>query len=471
MSPSYLTNKEAVLAIQEIEQDSDLFRFKIGRWCAWPIVRWHVIRDLQCRPDDEPTVSAREKSAAFYVKQLFSDIRKIWASTASEVMVSTLSRFRTSIKDGHSNDIFFDRLIAVEKTKFLKQELGIGTAAEALPKFQADISLECIEWLSEALARRWVSKKIAEISAELIEKIQIHRPLVTITVRVLARKLQAFWWKKLFFKIILSRASIRTVLFTSHPRALIAAARELGIFAVEMQHGCIENYSTLYSYTSSAHPYKSHMTIPNKIFLFGDFWKERLQKSNFWSEELCVVGNPSVESLHKREKAAFLDKKLPRILVSTQGFSTQELLNFLDEVVLISGKNIELIVKLHPLYDRSLTKWQELASKYDSIKIVDATSGVTTLELLESCDYHTSIWSSVHFEAIAMKVPTIILGLTGWENVEELISLKWAELARTPKEFCALIKRGLLEKIAVTSASEKLLKQFSPREAYDALFA
>ena len=88
-----------------------------------------------------------------------------------------------------------------------------------------------------------------------------------------------------------------------------------------------------------------------------------------------------------------------KILITTQGFDTDNLINFYDDFFKMIDDQFKITIKLHPQYDKKNLKWNQLAQSYDNVFISQKTN---TLELINKCDIHLSIWSTTHIEAVSM---------------------------------------------------------------------
>ncbi|MFW6016026.1 MAG: hypothetical protein ACOCRK_06275, partial [bacterium] len=60
-------------------------------------------------------------------------------------------------------------------------------------------------------------------------------------------------------------------------------------------------------------------------------------------------------------------------------------------------------------------------------------------------DFHASVYSSSHYEAISLGTPTAVLELDGWENVSDLLDNKIAIRISSPNNFVNLIEHILKE--------------------------
>jgi hypothetical protein len=63
----------------------------------------------------------------------------------------------------------------------------------------------------------------------------------------------------------------------------------------------------------------------------------------------------------------------------------------------------------------------------------------STFDLLVRADFHMSIASAAHYDALGLGVPTIVLPLVGHELVQQLIDDGHAYLSKTPKDLLSYL--------------------------------
>lgn len=233
---------------------------------------------------------------------------------------------------------------------------------------------------------------------------------------------------KFFYKLTKPKKVI--ILYGSYGQeGEIAALKSLNIEVLEYQHGHLypEHYG--YNYHQDLKPLKHKLLLPDKLFVYGNYWKEVLLELGFFEDsEIVNSGNPSFKNI----KAISLDinGKIP-VLVCSQPNSAHLFMQFIENYM----KNSEFkdkyywIVKLHPR--EVLGEWEEFVKDKNNIEI----SNVDTYELLKSVDIQLTGSSTTLYEALYFGVSNYIilndLKINESENFDEsigkIIELDWTE--------------------------------------------
>jgi hypothetical protein len=134
--------------------------------------------------------------------------------------------------------------------------------------------------------------------------------------------------------------------------------------------------------------------------------------------------------------------KRTKIIVTTQNIDVDLLISFLVELLNIATIPVEIDIKLHPReYDRQ--PYEFAFKNYPNVRIIAGHESPSTFELIAIADYHASIYSTCHYEAIGLGKPTIILPFTNHEIMLPLCDQApgCAVLARTPAEMNWIISQ------------------------------
>jgi UDP-N-acetylglucosamine:LPS N-acetylglucosamine transferase len=219
--------------------------------------------------------------------------------------------------------------------------------------------------------------------------------------------------------------------YGSFERALIAAAKQLGVPTLAIQHGIIYSKHKAYVYYkneispdgSAKSPY---CPIPDKTAVYGPFYKDFLTKRSAYPESTIVVtGQPRydrlchLEELYSRERflrSHRIDRGHKVILWTTQchGLSMQENERNFRIVLEVVGalKNVTLVIKQHPGEGPNYTRMiASYLAEYRANAIL-APGYSDTYEQLYVCDLLISKSSTTMTEAVALSKPVILLNLT-----------------------------------------------------------
>jgi len=459
-----LSYTEASEFIRKKEEALDLLRFKVGEWSIWPVLRPHFGLALQ----KLPTAAKKPFPRLMRLKALLRDIPTILFMPSAHWLVKSYSSARSDQRDGLYTDIYFDDLLT-GNSKFFKVEL-----------------LNSAQFLNRSRQARIPSHATTTIfdlaSAFLVRKNR--NPDLMVTARLLFNELASdmllakcfsyeqilkimrhFEAQRRVWKWTLRRVNPKQVLTADNfETGINAAARELGIEVVEFQHGAIDRQHMLYSWSKYAVAFKTSMPLPNKIFAYGDFWNEELLATGFWSEEVRPVGSLRMDHYRTLRKQRIPNGSTRKVLLTAQGIDTQRIIEMMS--ALLEQYNgdcpLKLIVKLHPVYDTATKPvYQNALAKFKNVEIISGAEEPSTFDLLMESDYHLSISSSCHYEAIGLGVPTIVLPFSSHEAVIPLCHANHARVVYSVGEL-----RGILEKKASTSELEKISNYFfSPNAA------
>jgi hypothetical protein len=206
----------------------------------------------------------------------------------------------------------------------------------------------------------------------------------------------------LFYR--LSRPEKAIFLFASYGReAEIAALKKLNIEIIEYQHGHIYKEHYGYDYHPLLKPAKNQMLLPDKFYVYGQYWKDILLELGFFEEdEIVVAGHPDlkdVEHIHIET-----DGRTP-VLVCSQPVLGKILIEFIQNYSENSefSENYFWIIKLHPRETHQ--EWERFVAGKSNITISD----LSTYALLKSVDIQVAGPSTTLYEGLHFNVSNYII--------------------------------------------------------------
>ena len=208
--------------------------------------------------------------------------------------------------------------------------------------------------------------------------------------------------------------------------ALICNAKRFKIKTIAIQHGagvedCEHSVST---FANEQNSFGYH--LPDKMLLFGEFWKQSFIKHNYPPEKFEVFGNPSffeldiseyVSNLSNLYTKYNLDKNKKIILFTTSRYQGRQNKYNFDELVWNNllenfSKNnaFQIVLKVHPHEHTEV--YEKILEKYENInaKVIDGN----ILELLTISSVLVSNVSTTLVDSICLKKPTIEVE---WDDV------------------------------------------------------
>ena len=436
--------------LQTIETNQELLHWKIGAWSAWPIIRFNLAVLASKLVIDTTDIRL---TAIEYIQQSTRDITGFLRSKNPKVLLYVASSNRVEQESGLYKDIIFDELLhyipEYFKIENINNKYYLNQSQCAL--YPSQISTSCISLITNILSKLVWPHSIDIVAREFFNTIQKNWRISEISYSYICRVLRTYYWRKRLFHNLLYHLKPQVlflqVAYTNH--ALVAAAKELNIKAIEFQHGIIDRHHPGYSWQAPAICYKNQMPIPDLIFVYGDYWADELTFNGFWNKEIRSVGSLRLDEYRFRHDSVtinnnnriFLSKK---ITVTTQALDIDRLISFLIEFIKNSTIPIEVDIKLHPR-EFNRQPYENAFKTYPNVRIISGHEFPSTFELLSITDFHVSIHSTCHYEALGLGKPTIILPFTNHERMLPLCAQVpgFAFLARTPTEMNQIITQNI----------------------------
>lgn len=183
-----------------------------------------------------------------------------------------------------------------------------------------------------------------------------------------------------------------------HNEGIIAAAEDCGIEAIELQHGLINKHDLYYVYDQELKSKLNNAFFPDRILLFGQYWKDVLSQGTEWNSSQLIIAGDYLSSKAKEHR--YLQKE-NIILVASQKTLHDLFIPRIEEL----KKSIEafpewrIILKLHP-FEKETQKYSALSD--EKLEIAPLHSNIS--DYLEIAKIQISIYSTTFFDAIGSDV-------------------------------------------------------------------
>lgn len=459
---------DAMLA--DFERTHDPWRIRLDGWAAWSLVRWSVAMGLARLPMGPARPLRRGQRLAL----AFGDALGWLRLRRSPVLAQTYSSALLEEENGRAKDIWLDDLLArVDSAVKVEQ---VNNAAFLERRRHAirppDLTTELVNAGCSVLFRMHRPGAAAEAACELVALLRAAFGPEAPDERVVATMLAVFLWRKRLWASLLSRVAPRVVLVADPGEfGLIAAAKERGAVVVEIQHGIIDRYNPSYSWPAGAAPHRAALAVPDRLLVHGEHWRDELAVHAFWGDGLRVVGNPRVD-LYRRARSGRRPGGNRTLVFTSQGIAVEEAANLLAQCAeAAQGRGaLEIVVKLHPVYDQGPRAYAERLGHFPNVRIVSANEMPSTFALLAAADLHASISSATHYDAVALGVPTVVLQLASHETVAPLVAAGDAMVAADGATLCTLataatlpvLERSVSERYCRPGAVENMLRELAP---------
>ena len=431
---NFLPAEKVDSLLHMIEMKYELLDYQVEGWCVWPILRFEV----GCQLENIPLTKRDNTSLLKTFLLTAPSIKSFVFPHPVRHVVKTYTSGLVEREGIFYKDIWFDDLLKeigdYMKIEAINNPSFISRRKAALIK--SNLTTNFLDISGGILTRMSCPKDISQIARRLSEILNQELKLDFFTSRRVEIRLKNFYWRKKIYSYLLRRVHSKYLL-TADPgeHALAAAAKEQGIRVVELQHGLINKHHYAYSWQANAVNYKNRMPIPDRLFLHGEYSKQELDANGFWGKALCVVGSSRMDHYRQR-KIPEKREGVPAVVLTTQGIDVENTVQFMAAFLKASKGRLEfrLYIKLHPVYETDKTPYEAAFKADPRVEILMGMEEPSTFDLLARADFHLSISSTCHFDAMGLGVPSVILPLTTYENVLFLCEAGHAFLARTPKD-------------------------------------
>jgi hypothetical protein len=184
-----------------------------------------------------------------------------------------------------------------------------------------------------------------------------------------------------------------------HNEGLIAAAKYLGIESIEFQHGLIASNDLYYVYHEQFASAISKAFFPEKIMVYGPYWKRILENGcEYHSYQIKVAGD-YLFRLNKQTTDAINKENL--IVVCAQKNMHDDYVAYVNVLMQHAAAypDWKVVVKLHPL-EKNKSAYYALNELGVEIRDIE-----TPLDnLLKQCKIHISIYSTTFYDALGFDV-------------------------------------------------------------------
>lgn len=201
-------------------------------------------------------------------------------------------------------------------------------------------------------------------------------------------------------------------------KAIVAAAKDLGIPVFELQHGTISKYHLGYSYPEKSRKEGFIPYFPDKILTFGEYWIDE-RYCPISKDNIVPIGFPYLQYQSKEFKS--IDKKPNQILFISQGVIGSKLSESAYQFA-CNMPDYDIIYKLHPgEYESWKTSYPKLseASKLDNFQVLKGE--IPLYQLFAESTYQVGVCSTAIYEGLMFNCKTFIFSLPCSEYMDDLI--------------------------------------------------
>ncbi len=429
-----LSEQEVWEKLDRLETETGILNLQVDGWPAWQILRFTVASKMQKLNWQKPPASRGDLITALLRGLNFWNIQQ-----RDYIVHSLYSGARNKTEKGYS-DIWFEDLLenVPGGGKLIRYNAPGYSDRQSKLRTPYDYDTTLLIYFATFLAKVLPVKDPDNHAKKIAELAYSKLSLPFITEKFVLRRVSVTYWQNRLYKVLLKAMRPKAVFVIDTTEfSLLSAAQELGIKFIELQHGIFTRFHPRSLRPELASSNK--ILFPSALGLYGDFWKKELQETAIGKKNLIqVIGNPLLEKYRRlREERRSQSRS---IVITTQPFDLATMRDFFQEFLKASDENIKVIFKLHPASGSSAGLLHEL--KDSRVEILTGLQEPNTYELIANADFHLSVASACHYDALAIGTPTIILALEGHELMLNLHEKGAASLVKTPAELLKILKEG-----------------------------
>ncbi|QQS88666.1 capsular biosynthesis protein [Fusobacterium canifelinum] len=265
------------------------------------------------------------------------------------------------------------------------------------------------------------NKLIENCNKELCNLLEINPNLPLFDKTEIMREIEKFKIQYNYYYSYFKKKNIKEIyiICAYGKEGVVAAAKDLNIKAIEIQHGTITKYHLAYHYpTNQKIPY-----FPKYFYSFGKYWEEIVTFPK--GTKLRVYGFPYLQNQLIKYKDVPEEKD--QILFISQGHVGEKLLykaiGFAQK-----NKNKKIVYRLHPGELRySIRNYINILEKYTLNNFILEDCKEDLYKLIKESEYIFAVSSTAIYEALALGKDVGIINLPSYEEVIDLIRQSYVD--------------------------------------------
>lgn len=423
----YLKRKEVIHKLDDWEARFPVENWKLNGVHIWPILKiklfFKVFTQVEKQADSPKAPAFSEKITK--LKGLFNQISKLNLNKADFVFSGSHTH-RVNF-EGKSINRYFDPMMNYLRQKnipglcldyhSLSQDPGTHIQLDQLIPLFRFPTLETKELMEDPAFQEILEEMAVFFS---IDKNKITSLLFNLVKEVIK-------WKKLYlqiFKKVQPRYCFGLCYYSIPLLGMNAAAHELDIISVDMQHGTQGKLHAAYTFNKV--PKEGYNVLPREFWCWDlGSYSELLSWTQGTSHEVRISGNPWFESLLKKDQKSLpsLPQDKPLILYTHQPLKPI-LDGYLLETIKATHEQYHWWIRLHPVIkDAERVQLLDILRENNIIEHVEIEkAGLFPLPvLLKAATLHISKFSGSLIEAAMVGTPSIILEEIGLETFGSLL--------------------------------------------------
>lgn len=443
-----LTHAETNARFVALDSNPILQKVCFDGWLAWPIVKERIW--LACMMlGEEGAATSGSRKAFSRLEPAIMDLTRGFLRPQRCATAALYTPRQLKMPDGRFIHPHLGDLSKLQAERpWLNYLFGPAQAdGLSVPHLHHD-GLGAIPAVMAKLTKR--RRLIQQISAELAAAIAPTLPELSdaeIFERIadmLARFRLRFW----LCRALLRRWNVSRLIVLDPDGKVpeVAAAKDLGLPVLEVQHGMFSCYDPEYAWKPLHRNLLGRMPVPDQIVVFGPLWRQQLKISGYWQDHNVIEACNPVIPIFRAHRAAYRLARQPegplRVLFPTQDHLRDHSVEFwskvLDELRQLNDTEVHLRIKLHPGEWAHEAEYRVLVDAFPERCSMAAIESDGFTELMEA-DLVAGYTSLMMLEALGIGVPVVGLadaaGGSFWETYNTPELRNDIREARSPDEF------------------------------------
>lgn len=414
--------------IWELEGKYNLLDFEIDGVKIWQYLRMEIyyllakeLGILEQRHVSQQSLSIVLRNSLTLVKNLFIGNPFLMFNKKKDVLVFTHNRSK-KIEDKFE-DIYTKSLVS--DLRSLKQSyLCFEKPYQGRHVRKKNSDIRYLDFILSASVFYGMIYQIKNKSAlEVMRKVELEIESYTASsidlIKLLKKNVGRYKLGYILYSRLLKRINpkvIYSVASYSYLGDMIAAAKDLGVKTIELQHGVVSKYHMGYSFPDK----QALLYYSNVFYSWGDFWNKSVKNA---FDEVKVKGF----SFFRNNSAYYQDvKKENRILILSQAALGEKIMNEMLKLINIFS-DFQISYKLHPAEYLSYKKYSAYSklSEYENITFFEDCN---LYRLMSVSKFQVGVFSTSLYEGIGFSCKTYLLNLNGIEYMKDLLDSECAKV-------------------------------------------
>lgn len=457
----FRSEKRVAEILNCFEKEHGLFGYAVYGVSVWQILRFSIASDLQNLPLKRIPL-ARSTLIKHSLIGVLDLIKLIITGKKSDYWVSTYVSALRLRRGEYYQDIYFDALLANVRSGLKIQAVNAaGYDTQQKNAFiKPDIDGAFFSIVAEVFARLFPVRNDQGVFCAIANLINKELELANYSEKKIRMEFSSMYWRSHGYTALLRLLKPRVIFVADTGEySLLLACRNQGVSFIELQHG-IQTPDHPASLPLVALEYEGNLLLPSHLGVFGDYWKSLLADTALGKKErIYIVGSDTIDYYRELRSGSFVANPIsPVLTLTTQGIDIENLINFIREFLRVCDSAFTLNIKLHPAYDNSMDMYIDAFGEDARCKVIAGKSDPNTYELIALSDLHLSIASACHYDALGLGVPTVVMGLTGYQLMEDLVAKGDALIAMIPADLANIVKNQRWGAVS-NEKSERYLKR------------